>query len=284
MLKEYLQLVRIPGIFTAFSNVLIGYFFSLSYSPESNSLPLLLVTSGMLFSAGMIFNDFFDLNIDKKERPNRPLPSGKISKQKALLLGIIFLIIANIFAFITGYDSLFLSLIMTGMIISYNYKLKFIPFLGIFSLSVIRFLNVLLGFSIISFSYEIIQFAIPISIFVAGISILAKNEIGSNTTISKKLNKLLNFGTIIYVCILIIKNFQIEQLIFLSLFSLLSLNLFTKKKNSETKIQKQITFQLLSIILLDATLISIFSSFYYAISVSLLIIPAYLITRKLYLT
>jgi len=284
MFKEYLQLVRIPGIFTAFSNVLIGYFFSLSQNPDFVSLPFLLVTSGMLFSAGMVFNDFFDFNIDKKERPNRPLPSGKISKQNALFLGIIFLIIGNIFAFIVGYDSLFLSLVMTGIIISYNYRLKFSSFLGIFSLSVIRFLNVLLGFSIISFSYEIIQFAIPIAIFVGGISILAKNEIGLSTLISQKLNKLLNFATIIYLGILIIKNFQIEQLIFLSLFSLLSLNPFNNKKNSETKIQKQVTFQLLSIILLDATIITLFSSFYYGILVSSLVIPAYLITKKLYLT
>ncbi len=284
MFKEYLQLVRIPGIFTAFSNVLIGYFFSLSQNPDFVSLPFLLVTSGMLFSAGMVFNDFFDLNIDKKERPNRPLPSGKISKQNALFLGIIFLIIGNIFAFIVGYDSLIISLVMTGIIISYNYRLKFSSFLGIFSLSVIRFLNVLLGFSIISFSYEIIQFAIPIAIFVGGISILAKNEIGLSKLISQKLNKLLNFATIIYVCILIIKNFQIEQLIFLSLFSLLSLNPFNNKKNSETKIQRQVTFQLLSIILLDATIITLFSSFYYGILVSLLVIPAYLITKKLYLT
>jgi len=284
MFKEYFQLVRIPGIFTAFSNVLIGYFFSLSQNPDFVSLPFLLVTSGMLFSAGMVFNDFFDLNIDKKERPNRPLPSGKISKQKALFLGIVFLIIGNIFAFIVGYDSLFLSLVMTGIIISYNYRLKFSSFLGIFSLSVIRFLNVLLGFSIISFSYEIIQFAIPIAIFVGGISILAKNEIGLSKLISQKLNKLLNFATIIYVCILIIKNFQIEQLIFLSLFSLLSLNPFNNKKNSETKIQRQVTFQLLSIILLDATIITLFSSFYHGILVSLLVIPAYLITKKLYLT
>ena len=86
MLKDYLQLVRFPGIFTAFSNVLVGYFFSLYVNPESFSLPYLLVTSGMLFSAGMIFNDFFDINIDKKERPDRPLPSGKISKQRRYFL------------------------------------------------------------------------------------------------------------------------------------------------------------------------------------------------------
>ena len=283
MYKEYLQLVRIPGIFTAFSNVLIGYFFIISFYSEFNSLPFLLVTSGLLFSAGMIFNDIFDLKIDKKERPNRPLPSGKISQQKALFLGIIFVIIANIFAFIVGYESLLLSLIMTGIIISYNYRLKFSSFLGILSLCVIRFLNVLLGFSIITLSYEIILFAIPIAIFVGGISILAKNEINLNTLIERKLNKILNFLTIFYVSILIMRNFHIEQLIFLSLFSILSLNIFMNKKNSEINIQKYVTFQLLSIILLDATLISLFSPFY-AVLVSILIFPAYLLTRKLYFT
>jgi len=281
MYKEYFELVRFPGIFTVFSNVLIGYFFSISQNPDLIIFPFLLVTSGLLFFAGMVLNDFFDFNIDKKERPHRPLPSGKISKQKALFFGIFLLIIANVFAFIVGINSLFISLMMTGIIISYNYKLKFLPFLGIFSLSVIRFLNVLLGFSIISFSYEIIQFAIPIAIFVGGISILAKNEINFSDKFSQKLNKILNYVTISYVGILIMKNFQFEQLIFLSLFSLLSLNPF---KNKENEIQKQVTFQLLSIILLDATLISLFSSFYNAILVSILIIPAYLITRKLYLT
>jgi len=283
MYKDYLQLVRIPGIFTAFSNVLIGYFFSISQNPDFIPFPFLLVTSGLLLSAGMIFNDFFDLNIDKKERPNRPLSSGKISKQKALFLGIFLLIIANIFAFVVGIDSLFISLMMTGIIIFYNYKLKFLPFLGIFSLSVIRFLNVLLGFSIIAISYEIIQYAIPIAIFVGGISILAKDEVRSDTLISQKLNKILNFTVIAYVIILIMKNFHFEQLIFLFLFSLLSLNPFNNK-NTRNKLQKQVTFQLLSIILLDAIIISIFSSFYNAVLVSLLIIPAYLITRKLYLT
>ena len=100
MYKEYFELVRFPGIFTVFSNVLIGYFFSISQNPDFIPFPFLLVTSGLLLSAGMIFNDFFDLNIDKKERPNRPLSSGKISKQKALFLGIFLLIIANIFAFV----------------------------------------------------------------------------------------------------------------------------------------------------------------------------------------
>ena len=279
MFKEYLQLVRLPGIFTAFSNVLIGYFFSFSFNSEIIFLPYLLATSGMLFCSGMIFNDYFDYNLDKKERSFRPLPSGKISKHNALLIGFIFLILANISASFLGFDSLIISLILSCIILFYNLKLKSISFLGIFNLSLIRMLNILLGFSIIGISFEFIQYLLPLGIFVVGISILAKNEIKSNLVIYKKLNKIIIIITIASVSILVINNFQFESLLFLGLFSFLSVySLFFKK------IQNQITFQLLLIILLDSILISFFVPLEFSILVSLLILPAYVISKKLYLT
>ena len=279
MFKEYLQLVRLPGIFTAFSNVLIGYFFSFSFDSEIIFLPFLLTTSGLLFCSGMIFNDYFDYNIDKKQRSFRPLPSGKISKQNALLLGSIFIISANIFAFLVGFDTLIVSLILSFSILFYNLKLKSISFFGIFNLSIIRMLNVLLGFSIIGISFEFFQYLLPIGIFVFGISVLAKYEIKSNLIIYRKLNKITIAITIAYVSILVINNFQFESLLLLGLFSFLSVySLFFKK------IQHQITFQLLLIILLDSILISFFISAYFSFFVSLLIIPAYIISKKLYLT
>jgi heme O synthase-like polyprenyltransferase len=279
MFREYLQLVRLPGIFTAFSNVLIGYFFSFSFNSEIIFLPYLLVTTGMLFCAGMIFNDYFDYNLDKKERSFRPLHSGKISKQNALLIGFIFLILANICAYLIGFDSFIISLILSCMILFYNLKLKSILFLGILNLSIIRMLNILLGFSIIGISFEFIQYLFPLGIFIVGISILAKNEIKSNLVIYKKLNKIIIIITIVSVSILVINNFQFESLLFLGLFSFLSVySLFFKK------IQNQITFQLLLIILLDSILISFFVPLQFSILVSLLILPAYVLSKKLYLT
>ena len=279
MFKEYLQLVRLPGIFTAFSNVLIGYFFSFTFNSEIFFLPYLLTTSGLLFCSGMIFNDYFDYNLDKKERSFRPLASGKISKKNALLIGFIFLLLANISASFLGFDSLIISLILTCAILFYNFKLKFISFLGIINLSIIRMLNILLGFSIISISFEFIQYLIPLGIFVFGISILAKNEVKANQIIYKKLNKIIIITTIVSVSILVVNNFQFESLLFLGLFSFLSLySLFFKK------IQNQITFQLLLIILLDSILISFFVPLQFSIFVSLLILPAYTISKKLYLT
>ena len=279
MFKEYLQLVRLPGIFTAFSNVLIGYFFSFTFNSEIFFLPYLLTTSGLLFCSGMIFNDYFDYNLDKKERSFRPLASGKISKKNALLIGFIFLLLANISASFLGFDSLIISLILTCAILFYNFKLKSISFLGIINLSIIRMLNILLGFSIISISFEFIQYLIPLGIFVFGISILAKNEVKANQIIYKKLNKIIIIITIVSISILVINNFQFESLLFLGLFSFLSLySLFFKK------IQNQITFQLLLIILLDSILISFFVPLQFSIFVSLLILPAYAISKKLYLT
>ena len=279
MFKEYLQLIRLPGIFTAFSNVLIGYFFSFTFNSEIFFLPYLLTTSGLLFCSGMIFNDYFDYNLDKKERSFRPLASGKISKKNALLIGFIFLLLANISASFLGFDSLIISLILTCAILFYNFKLKFISFLGIINLSIIRMLNILLGFSIISISFEYIEYLIPLGIFVFGISILAKNEVKANQIIYKKLNKIIIITTIVSVSILVVNNFQFESLLFLGLFSFLSLySLFFKK------IQNQITFQLLLIILLDSIIISFFVSLHFPIFVSLLILPAYAISKKLYLT
>ena len=160
-----------------------------------------------------------------------------------------------------------------------NLKLKSISFLGILNLSVIRMLNILLGFSIIGISFEFIQYLFPLGIFIVGISILAKNEIKSNLVIYKKLNKIITIITITSVSILVITNFQFESLLFLGLFSFLSVySLFFKK------IQNQITFQLLLIILLDSILISFFVPLQFSILVSLLILPAYVISKKLYLT
>jgi len=277
MFKDFFQLIRFPGIFTAFSNVLIGYFYS--FNLEIIYLPFLLAISGLLFCSGMIFNDYFDYSIDKKERSFRPLPSGKFSKSTVLLIAIVFLILANIFAFFIGFDTLLISLILSSLIFFYNFKLKSFSFLGILSLSIIRMLNVLLGFSISSISIEFIQYMIPIGIFVFGISILAKNEMKSNLLIYNKFNQIFVLITISFVTVLVINNFELDSLIFLILFSFFSVcSLFLKK------IQNQITFQLLLIILLDSVLISFFVPPAFTILVLLMIIPAYIISKKLYIT
>ena len=121
MLKNIFQLIRFPGIFTAFSNVLIGFFLVSNGNFEFNLLPFLLTTTGLLFAGTMVMNDYADRKIDSVERPKRPLPSGKISQNTALYLTIICFSIANLSALMIGETSVIailiggLFLLMTGI-------------------------------------------------------------------------------------------------------------------------------------------------------------------------
>ena len=285
MIKHYLQLVRIPGIFTAFSNILFGFFLVQDGISDFSLLIPLLSASGFLFMSGMIFNDYFDYNIDKKERPFRPLPSKSISKKFALFLGIAFVIIANVSSLSVGLQTLFVSLILTVLILSYDIGLKKINVLGIIVISLIRIFNVILGTTTVSLNFDILYFVIPIGIYVVGLGFLAKNE----TSISSKTTYIMNIifilTTFSYTIILIVNEFNSYSILFLGLFFIsIFIPYLRNRENTPQAVQKIITFQLLAIILLDATLTSIVSDVLVSFAIVLLYLPAYLLTKKIYFT
>jgi hypothetical protein len=65
---------------------------------------------------------------------------------------------------------------------------------------------------------------------------------------------------------------------------LLSFSILKFNQKISTSIQSKITYQLLSIIFLDATLITTFSNTLFAAIVAAFFVPAYLLLKKIYLT
>jgi len=284
MIRQYFQLVRFPGIFTAFTNVLLGYSVIQGDNFSLYLLGPLLATSGCLFLAGMSLNDYFDKKIDKKERPERPIPSGKILPKNALFLGIILLIIANIFSIFVGFETVIVTIVMSLLIFSYDFKIKNFPVIGILTLSSVRFLNVILGTSI-AFNLEIVYIAIPLAIFVTGISIFARTEGLSYSRKSEMLNLVFILSTIVTTIIIIFDKITIVQLGFLGLFIVSVFFPYVLfKNNAEKSVQKKITYQLLAIMILDGVIISAFSELSYAVVAILLYIPAFFMIKKLYVT
>ena len=90
-LLAWMQLVRLPTVFTALADILLGT--QLVVPAEATTSPralgLLLVASAGLYLAGMVFNDVFDRHRDAVERPGRPLPSGRITLSSAVTLGTV---------------------------------------------------------------------------------------------------------------------------------------------------------------------------------------------------
>lgn len=284
MIRPYLQLVRIPGIFTAFTNVLLGFFVVQANTSWETLVPLLLA-SGFLYLGGMTLNDYFDFKTDLKNRSFRPIPSGKISKESALLIGISFLTVANAFSVFGGTQSLIISLAMTIVILSYNVKVKTIPIVGIFCLSSIRFLNVLLGASIVQLDFKVAILAVPVAIFVGAISVLAKTEDSAECKKAVSYNIILISITLVFITLISANTAKYEYFIFIFLFAVATLLPYVAYKNkTQFRIQKIVTYQLLAIIILDATLLAAFSTISYALVAILLYIPAYFLMRISYLT
>jgi 4-hydroxybenzoate polyprenyltransferase len=148
----YLQLVRLPTVFTAMADIILGY--SLTHlfivGPDGWDDPRkffgLLVSSCCLYLSGMVFNDVFDRKQDAVERPNRPIPSGRVSFTSAVVLGTVLMIAGLASAALVTRISLQVAGMLAVAVLAYDGLLKKTP-LGPLAMGSCRFLNVLLGAS-----------------------------------------------------------------------------------------------------------------------------------------
>ncbi len=78
----------------------------------------------LVTGAGNIINDISDLNTDKINHPDRPLPSGKITRQSALIVSIIIFVIAIIVSSFISYKISLIVFIAEMLLVSYEFKTK----------------------------------------------------------------------------------------------------------------------------------------------------------------
>ena len=91
-LRPYLELIRLPAVFTAPADVLAGA--ALATWAAGVVMPWaalagLVAASACVYCAGMAANDIFDVSVDTRERPGRPIPSGRVSKARAWVLVLV---------------------------------------------------------------------------------------------------------------------------------------------------------------------------------------------------
>ena len=146
-LKPYLQLVRLPNVFTAAADSLAGWLLvGGGLAAFDRWLPL-SAASMAIYAAGIALNDVFDYAIDLEERPGRPLPSGRVSRRFAAWLGGILLALGPCLAALSGsWSSLAVALALVACVLGYNAGLKR-TVLGPEVMGACRGLNLLLGMS-----------------------------------------------------------------------------------------------------------------------------------------
>lgn len=198
----YLRLLRFPNVFSALADGLMGWFVAKmsmdaldvaqpwtwqnSSPQEWTQLGLLLGASACLYLSGLVLNDVFDYDVDKVERPERPLPAGQISLATARTLGWTLLlgglICAGAASWLSGQVySIATAVTLALAVVGYNAGLKNTP-VGPVVMGTCRWLNILLGMSAGPTPWPTWQLllAAGIGVYIVGVTVFAKGEAGES--------------------------------------------------------------------------------------------------------
>lgn len=207
-LKPWLQLVRLPAVFTAFADILLGYLLTQnSWTPVVPLLLLLGATTG-LYLSGMVWNDVFDVAEDTRDRPTRPIPAGHVSLGAARLLATLLMVLGVSCAALVpvvgggGFlaassselsvlsisapktlvpSSLVAALTIAVLVLAYNSWLKRSVVWGPLAMGGCRYFNIMLGASAVSswegwWSRPQLLAALGVGIYIAGVTGFAREE------------------------------------------------------------------------------------------------------------
>src|SRR5688572_1106588 len=169
------------------ADVLMGYLVTHNPAPlPTLKLPAefwgLLAASSCLYCAGMVLNDVNDIETDRRERPHRPLPSGRISLSSARGLGYALLALgvglASLSGFLSGQvRSGVVALLLAVAIVLYDGLLKRTP-LAPLLMGCCRTLNVLLGMSALAGPWHAMHYVIAagVGLYIVGVTWFARTE------------------------------------------------------------------------------------------------------------
>jgi geranylgeranylglycerol-phosphate geranylgeranyltransferase len=104
--------------------VVLGELLALGTFPTFRDLSVGFICGFFLSGSALVINDYFDLEVDRINAPQRPLPAGLLSLSEVMVLGILTALIGLIAAWALNPLALAIGVIVWVMGFLYNWKLK----------------------------------------------------------------------------------------------------------------------------------------------------------------
>ena len=313
-LLSYLQLFRAPNVFTAAADVAMGVAFVNSSIEPWIPIACLLGASCLLYTAGMVLNDVFDVEADARERPDRPIPSGQVSLAWARWLGFEFLVVGVVLGWCAGFAGGPVSLpwrsgavatCLAACVLLYDGVLKN-TFVAPLAMGACRFFNVLLGMSlgavavngpsvVAGFATSHLMVAGGIGLYISGVTWFARTE-------AKTSNRgLLIWGTVLMAAgIGMLALFPIVQetgiayrldhefvwplVLFVLTFTILRRCLLAIVNPQPKRVQAAVKQCIFSLIVLDAAVCLFVADWFLAVGILALLAPMLLLGKWVYST
>jgi len=296
------------------ADVAMGLIFVNAAIGHSISVACLLGASCLLYTSGMILNDVFDVDVDSRERPYRPIPSGQISLGWAKWLGFEFLAVGVILGWCAGladgripfpWRSGAVATCLAAAILLYDGVLKKTVVAPI-AMGTCRFFNVLLGmslgavavdgsFGIAGFSLSHFMVAGGIGLYITGVTWFARTEAKTSNRL------LLAWGTLLMavgigllaafpaveetgILYRIDPQFVWPLVLFLVTFTILRRCVLAIVNPQPQRVQAAVKQCIMSLIVLDATVCLLVADWPWAVGVLALLAPMLMLGKWVYST
>ncbi|MHA1557543.1 MAG: geranylgeranylglycerol-phosphate geranylgeranyltransferase [Candidatus Heimdallarchaeota archaeon] len=180
MKNPWLRIMRPFNCFLISMCAIVGWTADKGISAFTEQWPALIMTfigGWALSAAAMILNDYFDIEVDKINQPQRPIPNGEIKPKTALIVGIILVILGNLLGLGIDLFSYFAlggafgvaivtALINSVILIIYTNYLKRYSILGNLAVSIGVWFGFMYGDLVIDFTFNIFPETLGFAAFV----------------------------------------------------------------------------------------------------------------------
>ena len=123
-LSAYLTLIRPPNTIMIGLGVVIGEAIGLGKLPGPREAVFGFLTASLMMAGTMVANDVYDVEIDRVNSPQRPLPSGTVKTRDALVLAVALSVAAIGFSALLGLWTFLTALLALALMVYYNTKGK----------------------------------------------------------------------------------------------------------------------------------------------------------------
>ncbi len=183
-MKAWFQLFRVPNLLTVPGDPIVGLLLAAQGAPV---LVWRLVAVAMaalaLYASGLAFNDYFDQDEDARHRPDRPLPSGRISPAQARNAGAMLVGVGLLICLALGLVPFAVGALLAVLMLLYNGWLKRVPVISALNMGACRGTSVLLGASAYTagplLGPKAVAAAVIVTLYIAAATHLARREVES---------------------------------------------------------------------------------------------------------
>jgi len=175
------QLLRLPNLPTVPGDPIVGYLLAASSAgmPVTAGIVLPALASTLLYCAGLLANDYFDLAEDRRHRPTRPLPAGFVRPATAIAVAAALTALGLAAAWGAGTAAAIAALVLAGAVWGYDLGLKRLAVVGPVVMGTCRGLSLLLG-AVAAVGWHlpgaVVASACGLTAYIAAVTVVAARE------------------------------------------------------------------------------------------------------------